>query len=128
MRILPRSFYARPSVDVAPELLNKVLSVRGLRGRIVEVEAYEGETDAASHAYRGVTERTQVMFGEPGHLYVYFTYGMHHCLNVVAGPVDEAQAALIRAIEPVSGRAWMCGNRGLDAAAPFQLYFLQHRT
>jgi DNA-3-methyladenine glycosylase len=101
--VLPRSFYRRPSVVVAPELLNKVVVVGRCRGRIVEVEAYAGPLDPASHAYRGRTTRNATMFGPPGHLYVYFSYGMHFCANAVTGQEGEGQAVLLRALAPIAG-------------------------
>jgi DNA-3-methyladenine glycosylase len=115
--VLPRRFFRADSRDLAPLLLNKVL-VRGERtGRIVEVEAYAGGLDPASHAYRGRSPRNATMFGPPGHLYVYFTYGMHFCANVVCGEEGEASAVLLRALTPISGLAEMRVARGPAARA-----------
>jgi DNA-3-methyladenine glycosylase len=93
----------RPVLDVAPRLLGSVLRHRDLAVRITEVEAYDGPNDPGSHAYRGRTGRNAVMFGPPGRLYVYFTYGMHHCCNVVCGPEGTPSAVLLRAGEVVEG-------------------------
>jgi DNA-3-methyladenine glycosylase len=106
-RVLPRSFYARPADVVARELLGAVVETQTAEGlvsvRLTEVEAYAGEGDAASHAWRGPTPRTEVMFGPPGHVYVYFTYGMHWCANLVCGVDGVAAAVLLRAGEVVVG-------------------------
>jgi DNA-3-methyladenine glycosylase len=102
------------AADVAPLILGcyleRELDGQKLIGRIVEVEAYD-QTDAASHSYRGRTPRTEVMFGPSGHLYVYFTYGMHYCCNIVTGHNSEGSAILIRALEPISGENFMAENR-----------------
>ena len=114
---LPRAFFARPSTEVAPELLGRILVRRlpdgtRLAARLVEVEAY-GPDDPASHAFRGPTPRNLVMFGPPGRLYVYFSYGMHLCSNVVTGHAGEGSAVLLRAAEPLEGLEAMARHRGL---------------
>lgn len=100
---LPREFFARPSVELAPALLGCRFSHGGVTVRITECEAYAGELDPGSHAYRGVTPRTRPMFGPPGFLYVYFTYGNHWCVNVVAGEEGSASAVLVRGAQVVAG-------------------------
>jgi DNA-3-methyladenine glycosylase len=134
--VLPESFFLRDPREVAVELLNKVLvhddaSITGtprapgitgtprapgagrLAGRIVEVEAYLGTADPGSHAYRGPSRRNATMFGPPGHLYVYFTYGMHWCSNVVCCPEDTAGAVLLRGLAPLEGLETMRARRPL---------------
>lgn len=100
---LTRAFFARPVLEVAPELLGCTVSHAGVSVRLTEVEAYDGWNDPGSHAFSGPTPRTRVMFGEPGGLYVYFTYGMHWCANLVCGSVGAASAVLMRAGEVVEG-------------------------
>ncbi len=104
-----------PVEDVAPLLLGAVLHHDGVAVRLTEVEAYDGPDDPASHAYRGRTPRTEVMFGPPGRLYVYFSYGMHWCANVVTGPDDRASAVLLRAGEVVDGIEAARSRRGAVA-------------
>ena len=101
---LPRAFFARPSVDVAPALLGRHLSFGGVTLRLTEVEAYAGGLDPGSHAFRGPTPRTEPMFGPAGFTYVYFTYGHHWCVNLVVGEVGTASAVLVRAGEVLEGQ------------------------
>ena len=107
------AFFARSVHQVAPDLIGATLSVDGVGGRIVEVEAYH-HTDPAAHSYGGETERNAVMFGPPGRVYVYRSYGIHWCMNFVCEPAGSASAVLIRAIEPTEGLARMRRRRGLE--------------
>jgi DNA-3-methyladenine glycosylase len=109
--ILPREFYQRDTVEVARDLLGKVLVHGKTAGRIVETEAYLGGDDLAAHSAAGITDRTRVIFGPPGHAYVYLSYGIHECLNVVAEPDGQAGCVLIRALEPISGLDIMRARR-----------------
>jgi DNA-3-methyladenine glycosylase len=111
---LTREFFARPVHDVAPELIGATLLVDGVGGTIVEVEAYD-QDDPASHGFRGLTPRTASMFGPPGHAYVYRSYGVHWCLNLVCAQEGRAEAALVRALEPRCGLDAMRERRGLEA-------------
>ena len=112
---LNKSFYSRELLTVAKDLLGKIfVKANGknwLIGKIVEVEAYHGDFDEAAHSFKGKTKRTEIMFEAGGYLYVYFTYGVHYCCNVVTGKKGQGTAVLIRAIEPISGIDKMIKNR-----------------
>ena len=111
--MLSREFFARSVHEVAPELVGATLLVDGVGGRIVEVEAYDGE-DPAAHGFRGRTARNESMFGPPGHAYVYRSYGLHWCLNLVCDEEGRAEAVLVRALEPTHGLESMRERRGLE--------------
>jgi DNA-3-methyladenine glycosylase len=122
---MPRAFFVRRPDTVARAVLGKLLVRRTadalLVGRIVEVEAYFGDGDPAAHSAAGRTARNAVIFGPPGHAYVYFIYGMHSCLNISCEPVGQAGCVLVRAFEPLQGLAQMAAWRGLAAQAPPRL-------
>jgi DNA-3-methyladenine glycosylase len=113
--LLSRDFFDRPATQVAPELLGCVFWSSGPAGRVavrlVEVEAYEGETDPASHSYRGRTARNAAMYGPPGHAYIYFTYGMHYCANLVCRAPGHASAVLLRAGQVIEGTELAASRR-----------------
>jgi DNA-3-methyladenine glycosylase len=111
--MLRRDFFARSVHEVAPDLVGVTLLVDGVGGRIVEVEAYDRE-DPASHGHRGRTARNEAMFGPPGHAYVYRSYGIHWCLNLVCGEVGVPEAVLIRALEPTAGLEEQRRRRGVE--------------
>lgn len=115
---LSATFYDRPVLDVARDLLGCVVEHAGVAVRLTEVEAYDGARDPGSHAFRGRTVRTAVMFGPPGGLYVYFTYGMHFCANLVCGPDGVASAVLLRAGEVVAGADVAVERRSAGRRAP----------
>jgi DNA-3-methyladenine glycosylase len=112
-RLLPRGFFNRSVHAVAPDVIGTMLLFRGVGGIIVEVEAYH-QSDPAAHSYRGRTPRNAVMFGPPGHAYVYRSYGLHWCLNFVCEPEGRASAILIRALQPTHGIAYMRERRGIE--------------
>lgn len=125
MEKLPREFYARDTILVAQELLGKYIihqeSGTQRIGKIVEVEAYLGPHDLAAHSAKGLTPRTRIMFGPPGHAYVYLIYGIYHCMNVVTEPEGHASAVLLRAIEPIQhiegrtqGPGLLCNALGIN--------------
>ena len=121
LEALPREFFNRDPRRVCRELLGKVLVRRDgkelLAARVVEVEAYMGTSDPAAHAYAGITARNRVLFGPPGHAYVYFIYGNHYCLNVSCMPEGKAGCVLFRALEPLAGIEQMEQARGLEGVA-----------
>ncbi len=119
---LSPKFFQKDALLVAPALLGKILIKKTdtdlLSGMIVEVEAYRGEDDEASHAFGGIKNRNKPMFLNGGHIYVYFTYGAHHCLNFVTGTPEQGQAVLIRAVEPLEGQETMLKNRFGSVSRP----------